>query len=100
MERAMGIDPTGAAPPEPGNERFGGMADPKCDGRVNFRGTWAHVPRKFTRPSHLGSAIPPNRSFPGSGGAAPVGSIPIARSIFLCLACPCVVLGRARAYCL
>jgi hypothetical protein len=39
----MGIEPTRAAPPEPGNERFGGMADPKCDGRVNFRGTWAHL---------------------------------------------------------
>jgi hypothetical protein len=35
------------------------------------------------------------------GDCAPaVFSIPIARSIFRCLAFPCVVLGCARAYCL
>jgi hypothetical protein len=43
MERAMGIEPTRAAPPELENKRFGAMADPKCDGRVNFRGMWGHV---------------------------------------------------------
>jgi hypothetical protein len=25
------------------NERFGATADPKCDGRVNFRGMWDNV---------------------------------------------------------
>jgi hypothetical protein len=30
----------------------------------------------------------------------PCGSIPIARSTFRCLACPCVVLGLTRAHCL
>jgi hypothetical protein len=39
----MGIEPTGAAPQEPENKRFGAIADPKCDGRVNFRGIWGHV---------------------------------------------------------
>jgi hypothetical protein len=42
--------------------------------------TWPHIPRKFTRPSHLGFAIAPNRSFSRPGGTARVGSIPIARS--------------------
>jgi hypothetical protein len=36
----MGIEPTRAAPPEQENKRFGAMANPKCDGRVNFRGMW------------------------------------------------------------
>jgi hypothetical protein len=61
--------------------------------------TWPHIPRKFTRPSHLGSAFAPNCLFSSPGSGARVGSIPIARSTFRCLACPCVVLGRARAYC-
>jgi hypothetical protein len=56
--------------------------------------TWPHVPRKFTRPSHLGFAIAPNRLFSRPGSGTRVGSIPIARSIFHCLACRCVVLGR------
>jgi hypothetical protein len=36
--------------------------------------------------------------FSSSERAARVGSIPIARSNFCCLACPCVVLGRDLAY--
>jgi hypothetical protein len=39
----MGIEPTRGAPPEPENKQFGAMANPKCDGRVNFRGIWGHV---------------------------------------------------------
>ena len=50
------------------------------------------IPRKFTRQSHLASAIARNRLFSSSDSAFPVGSIPIARSIFRCLACPCVAL--------
>ena len=59
--------------------------------------TWPHIPRKFTSPSHLRSAIAPNRLFSSSERGARVGSIPIARSIFRCLACPCVALGRDLA---
>jgi hypothetical protein len=43
MERAMGIEPTRAARSELENKWFGAMANPKCDGRVNFRGLWGHV---------------------------------------------------------
>jgi hypothetical protein len=39
----MGIEPTRAAPPELENKRFGATTNPKCDGRVNFRGMWGHV---------------------------------------------------------
>jgi hypothetical protein len=38
VEQAMGIEPTRTARPELENKRFGAMANPKCDGRVNFRG--------------------------------------------------------------
>ena len=43
VERAMGIEPTRAAPPELENKRFGATTNPKCDGRVNFRDMWGHV---------------------------------------------------------
>jgi hypothetical protein len=43
MERAMGIEPTRAAPLGLENKQFGAMVDPKCDGRVNIRGMWGHV---------------------------------------------------------
>ena len=39
----MGIEPTRVAPPELANKQFGAKADPKCDGRVNFRGMWGQV---------------------------------------------------------
>jgi hypothetical protein len=42
--------------------------------------TWPHIPRKFTRPSHVAFTIVPNRLFSRSGTAFRVGSIPIARS--------------------
>jgi hypothetical protein len=42
----MGIEPTRAAPLGLENKQFGSMADPKCNGRVNFRGMWG--PRKAT----------------------------------------------------
>jgi hypothetical protein len=45
VERAMGIEPTRAAPPELGNRRFGATANPKCDRRVNFGVMWGHVRR-------------------------------------------------------
>jgi hypothetical protein len=48
----MGIEPTWTSLPELENKRFDGMADPKCDWRVNFRGMWGHVrvqPRKSSK---------------------------------------------------
>jgi hypothetical protein len=39
----MGIEPTRAVTPEPENKRFGMIADPKCDWRVNYDGTPGHV---------------------------------------------------------
>ena len=60
--------------------------------------TWPHIPRKFTRQSHLGFVVAPNRLFSSFGVVARVGSIPIARSTFRCLACPCVALGRGSAH--
>jgi hypothetical protein len=39
----MGIEPTRAVLPEPENNRFGAMANPKCDQRVSFRGMWGKV---------------------------------------------------------
>jgi hypothetical protein len=39
----MGIEPTRAPLPELENKWFRAMANPKCDGRVNFRGMWGHV---------------------------------------------------------
>jgi len=45
----MGIEPTRTALPELKNKRFGAMANPKCDWRVNFRGMWGNVaPRRDT----------------------------------------------------
>jgi hypothetical protein len=42
-ELAMGIEPPRAPLPGLENKRFGAIANPKCDGRVNFRGMWGHV---------------------------------------------------------
>jgi hypothetical protein len=39
----MGIEPTLAPLPELENKWFRAMANPKCDGRVNFRGMWDHI---------------------------------------------------------
>jgi len=39
----MGIEPTRAAPLGLENKQFGAMADPECDGRVNFSGMWGHA---------------------------------------------------------
>jgi hypothetical protein len=39
----MGIEPTRAVLPELENNRFGAMANPKCDQRVNCRGMWGNV---------------------------------------------------------
>jgi hypothetical protein len=58
--------------------------------------TWPHIPRKLTRPSHLGFVIARNHLFSSSGSGARVGTIPIARSTFRCLACPCVCCPRLR----
>jgi hypothetical protein len=38
-----GNQPTREALPDLENKRFGAVADPKCDGRVNFRDIWGHV---------------------------------------------------------
>jgi NAD(P)-dependent dehydrogenase (short-subunit alcohol dehydrogenase family) len=39
----------GNALPDLESKRFGAMADPRCDGRVNFCGMWGHVrPRRDT----------------------------------------------------
>jgi hypothetical protein len=43
MGRAMGIEATRAPRPGLENKQFGAKADPKCDGRVNFRDMWGHV---------------------------------------------------------
>jgi hypothetical protein len=39
----MGIEPTRAATPKLENKRFCATTNPKCDGRVNFRGMWGYV---------------------------------------------------------
>ncbi len=39
----MGIEPTRAPLPELENKWFRAMANPKCDGRVNFCGMWGHA---------------------------------------------------------
>ncbi len=56
----MGIEPTRVAPPELANKQFGAKADPKCDGRVNFRGMWGHVGlRRDTSVDEIpGSSLP------------------------------------------
>jgi hypothetical protein len=59
--------------------------------------TWPHIPRKFTRPSHLGFAIAPNHLFLRPGAVARVGSIPIARSILVVPHWAGVVLGGVLA---
>jgi hypothetical protein len=45
----MGIEPTRTALPELENKRFGARPNPKCDGRVNFRGTWGNVGMRWCR---------------------------------------------------
>jgi hypothetical protein len=56
----MGIEPTRAAPLGLENKQFGATADPKCDGRVNFRGMWGHVGvRRDTSVGEIwGSSLP------------------------------------------
>jgi hypothetical protein len=56
----MGIEPTRAPPLGLENKQFGAMADPKCDGRVNFRGMWGHVGlRRDTSVGEIrGSSLP------------------------------------------
>ena len=44
----MGLEPTRKALPGLENKRFGPMVSPKCDRRVNFRGTWDHVGTRET----------------------------------------------------
>jgi len=39
----MGIEPTRVTPPELEDKGFCLTPNPKCDGRVNFRGMWGHV---------------------------------------------------------
>jgi hypothetical protein len=76
--------------PRPPTSAFGPIGDPRLKRLepgishidVSLRIlTWPHIPRKFTRYSHLSSAFAPNRLFSSLGSAARVGSIPIARSI-------------------
>jgi hypothetical protein len=59
--------------------------------------TWSHVPRKFTRLSHLSVGVTRNPVFSSFRSGAPVGSIPIARSTFHSLAWPYVAIGHVRA---
>ena len=48
--------------PELKNKRFGAMADPKCDWRVNFRGMWGYVAILGVRESRVSlSVVPPRR---------------------------------------
>jgi len=39
----MGIEPTREELPEPENKEFVAATNPKCDWRVNSRGTWGHA---------------------------------------------------------
>jgi hypothetical protein len=43
VERAMGIEPTRKTVLDLENKQFGAITNAKCDGRVNFRGTWDNV---------------------------------------------------------
>jgi len=56
----MGIEPTREALLELENKRFGAAVNPKCDGRVNFRGMWGPVRmRRDTSPGEIpGSCLP------------------------------------------
>jgi hypothetical protein len=56
VERAMGIEPTGLAVLGLENKRFRANADPKCDWRVNFRGTWGYV--RIPEPTAVISDVP------------------------------------------
>src|ERR1700733_5394053 len=62
--------------------------------------TLALVTRNFARQSHAAVEASRNATFSRLCRAVRLGSIPIARSTFRCLACPCVVLRRARVHCL
>ena len=63
----MGIEPTRQAPPGLENKQFGTIADPKCDGRVNFRGMWGRVGlRRDTSLDEIrGSSLPGVGILPG-----------------------------------
>jgi hypothetical protein len=54
--------------------------------------------RENSHAKHLASAFAANRLFLKPATSFRVGSIPIARSTFCCLACPSVVLGRGSAH--
>jgi hypothetical protein len=50
----MGIEPTRAVLPELKNRRFSATANPKCDWRVNFGGTWGNARlRRDTSPREV-----------------------------------------------
>src|ERR1700688_530550 len=67
-------------------------------GVVSHSSTLSLITRKFARQSHAGFYESRNAVFYRLLRAVRLGSIPIARAIFRCLACPCVVLGRDLAY--
>ena len=75
----MGIEPTRAAPLGLENKQFGAMADPKCDGRVNFGVMWGHVGIRRREKAGLGLNI---RGFLASsrGSRAP----PVRRRVSWC----------------
>ena len=58
-QMAMGIELTRSALPGLENKRFGAMANPKCDGRANFRGMWGHVGLRGDTPRAKSRARPP-----------------------------------------
>ena len=67
-------------------------------GVVSRSPTLSLTTRKFARQSHAGFSESRKAIFYRLRRAARLGSIPIARSTFRCLACPCVVLGRGSRY--
>jgi hypothetical protein len=76
----MGIEPTREVVPDLENKQFGAITNAKCDGRVNFRGTWGHVgihrgARPWVVPTN-------NKSLTGSGAVSGKGGSPSRKATF------------------
>ena len=67
-------------------------------GVVSRSPTLSLITRKFARQSHAGFSESRNAVFYRLRRSVRLGSIPIARSTFRCLACPCVALGRCSSH--
>ncbi len=53
----MGIEPTRAPLPELQNKRFSGIANAKCDWRVNFHDMWGHARLRMKDAYTVGHAL-------------------------------------------